>query len=110
MFLFLGLAAASALPLAQRMATKSAYVVPENATTTPPPPGCEPALMLNVLARHGSRHSSHADELDALALRLNSSRAPAWLRAGWRYPLGADAPKDPLAHGDREHVCNRSSV
>ena len=59
--------------------------------------------MLNVIARHGSRHSSHVDELNELALRLNSSRAPAWLRAGWRYPLGAAAPKDLLARGDREH-------
>ena len=60
-------ATARAQPLTQRMSTKTAYAPPENATTTPLPAECAGAVMLNIVARHGSRHRQRLHALFALA-------------------------------------------
>jgi len=63
---------ASSSELRWRMGTKTAYnetVITRAAS--PPPPGCVPEpAMVQVIARHGSRHSGHIAEIDALAKRL----------------------------------------
>jgi len=82
-----------------RLATKTAYASADGAarvfSETPPPAGCGEATFVNVVARHGTRHSSKIARLDALAARLGLP---------WRYP-GGDASQASLLtpRGREEH-------
>mmetsp|Transcript_15371 Transcript_15371/g.50275 ORF Transcript_15371/g.50275 Transcript_15371/m.50275 type:complete len:411 (-) Transcript_15371:103-1335(-) len=90
-------------PLRSRMGTKSVYEAFPS-TTSPPPGGCGSASMVQVVARHGSRHSGHVDELNALALKLSklSPSSPRWLRE-WRYPAAASQASLLTGRGLTEH-------
>lgn len=70
-----------------QLSTKTAYGPPE----TPPSPS--DAKMVNVLARHGSRHSGHIAELNDLASRL---------QLNWTYPADASEASLLLDRGRRE--------
>ena len=71
----------------RRMGTKTTYENgPKFRSVSSVPDGCGPATLSYVVARHGSRHSGHIAEMNALASRLGANvNAPKWLR-DWTYP------------------------
>lgn len=70
-----------------QLSTKTAYRPPET------PPSARDATMVNVLSRHGSRHSGNIAELNELASRLELN---------WTYPADASEASLLLDRGRRE--------
>ncbi|KAJ8600813.1 hypothetical protein CTAYLR_006412 [Chrysophaeum taylorii] len=75
------------------MGTKTAYSVPTGVGPPALPSSCGDAVMVNVVARHGSRQSSHIEELDELASRIGKP---------WKYPFAASKASLLLDRGLRE--------
>lgn len=91
------------VPFKQRMATKTAYYVSAGVLSVVPPACSGEASMLNVVARHGTRHSSHIVELEALATKLNQfANAPAWV-SQWHYPVSPSQKSVLIGRGLSEH-------
>ena len=82
------------------MGTKTVYDV--TPSLAEPPEGCVEA-MTQVVARHGSRHSGHITEMNALARKLAMSpSAPAWLKK-WQYPATVEMVSLLTTRGLTEH-------